>query len=608
MEANKNPTSIRDLPLDILHTIFSYFRDPRIQARGLIEFDIARGWEEEDRRVLLNARLACRLLRVVASPFVFAIIGVELSRSSLDQLVRFSKSDSGQHVRGIRARLQYRPQELAADLDTFSSYRKEVLRNLHGECYRCDGESEYSEDETGEPEPGSRCDLYSKIGGWWDECASGSSGEDVAEAAIDDDPERVKYQALLRQSFKEFRSRHEEQRQLITSREFVTTVASCVARMPNVVALAFEDAKSRWRDWGAWEKMKDMSYLAEVLQEALSWESIEDHQYFAHDDYVRELDHAEYLQQIGDAEAEETFSAINSRVRPPADPHLVPARLLTELPIAMHAAGVNLRNIYIGAFPTRGDFSKLCPDNGDMEKAAAIWSDLQAAYGQLRSINLGAEHNWRHIRHEHPQASQKFHFDEYLGALLCGSRLESVHVRLSAFGLNHTRGNPIGRYSVDCQHRLGDVIRLVSLPQVRKLWLSGISATGYDLESFCAGVGGGVEDISMYAIHLTEGSWMRVLDILRERVQGSRHETRPRVMLTSLAGGEYERLRERLGSRTSSRLASALREFYNGAMDELVTKYVSGAEVMENPFMMPSNIIKTVWRSGLRDELLRRHI
>ncbi|KAL2782463.1 hypothetical protein BJX66DRAFT_320679, partial [Aspergillus keveii] len=480
----------------------------------------------------------------------------------------------------------------------FSSYRKEVLFNLHGECYACGRESEYSEDGIGEPEPGSKCYLYSKIGTWWDECASGSSEKDAAAEATS---ERLKYQALLRQSFREFRRRHEEQLQLITSREFVITVASCATRMPNVVALAFEDAKSRWKVWGAWEKMKDMSYLAEALQEAVSWESIEDHQYFAHDEYVRELEYAEYLQQIGDAEAEERLSAINRRVRPPTDPHLVPARILTELPIAMHAAGAILRDIYVGAFPTRGDFSKLCPDT---EKAGVIWSDLQAAYSQLRSISLGTKHGCRHIRQEHPHASQKLYFDQYLGALMCGPWLESVHISLNAFGLNHNRGSPPGRYSVDSQHRLGDVINQVRLPQVRSLWLSGISATGCDLERFYAGMGDSLEYIYMYSIHLTKGSWMRALDILRDRVQGSsRHETRPRIKLTSLAGGEYEGLREKFGSRVPGGLASSHSEFYNKAMDELVTKYVAGAEVMENPFVMPSDFIEIVWRSGLREEL-----
>jgi hypothetical protein len=118
------------------------------------------------------------------------------------------------------------------------------------------------------------------------------------------------------------------------------------------------------------------------------------------------------------------------------------------------------------------------------------------------------------------------------------------------------------------------------------------------------GMGGSVESIYMYSIHLTNGSWMRVLNILRDRVQGSsRHETRPRIKLTSLAGGEYEGLRERFGSRIPGGLASSLSEFYNRAMDELVTKYVAGAEVMENPFVMPSDVIEMVWRSGLREEL-----
>jgi hypothetical protein len=96
---------------------------------------------------------------------------------------------------------------------------------------------------------------------------------------------------------------------------------------------------------------------------------------------------------------------------------------------------------------------------------------------------------------------------------------------------------------------------------------------------------------------------MRTLDSLRDHVQCSTCETRPTIKLVSLAGGEYEALRKRVGSRLRKPMEDLSQELYNDATDELVTAYVSSAEGIENPFVMPSEALEMVWRSGLRGEL-----
>jgi hypothetical protein len=246
---------------------------------------------------------------------------------------------------------------------------------------------------------------------WWFECDG--DREEGAEAT-DNNPEREKYQNLLRKSFREFRRRHEEQLQLITSGDIVATVASCVTLMPNLVAVAFEDAEGPRADRGQWEKLKDVDYLAEALQDALTWEEIEDLQFEPYRERVvwRVID--EDLQRLGVPQSED---AIYNRAPPSADTRLDPARILTELPIAMHGAGVVLRDVYIGAFPTRGEFSRLCADDpdrkkeweGEEDRVASIWSDAQATYGQLRSVSFGTAYGHRYLRDAHPRPSQKLY-------------------------------------------------------------------------------------------------------------------------------------------------------------------------------------------------------
>jgi hypothetical protein len=178
-----------------------------------------------------------------------------------------------------------------------------------------------------------------------------------------------------------------------------------------------------------------------------------------------------------------------------------------------------------------------------------------------------------------------------------------VHIKLEAFGIHYLRRHPAGEYPLDSQHRFGDVISQVRLPRVRNLRLSGISATESDLERFCAGIGGGIREIYLHSIHVTEGSWMRALGILRDRVQRSPCESRPAILLASLAGVEYETLRKKVGSRLRKHTEGDSQELYNDAMDELVTAYVSGVEATENSFVMPSDVLERVWRAGLRGEL-----
>jgi hypothetical protein len=117
--------------------------------------------------------------------------------------------------------------------------------------------------------------------------------------------------------------------------------------MPNLVAIAFEDAKGPRADRGQWEKLKDLDYLAEALQDALTWEEIEDLQFEPYREWVVWRVIGEDFQRLG---VPQTEDAIYNRAPPPADTHLDPARILTELPIAMHGAGVVLRDVFIGAF------------------------------------------------------------------------------------------------------------------------------------------------------------------------------------------------------------------------------------------------------------------
>ncbi|KAF7594045.1 hypothetical protein BBP40_010323 [Aspergillus hancockii] len=138
---------------------------------------------------------------------------------------------------------------------------------------------------------------YFKIRNSWD-CYFTPDESGDATKPVDE------YQEILLRGYDEYRKKHEEQLQLITTGSFITTLAYCITQLPNTVALGLTDEMDPPCDHlSPTLVLRDKSLLPEFLSAGLKWEKTEDFE----------------------------------------DVKLTPARILFELPIAIHKAETALR-------------------------------------------------------------------------------------------------------------------------------------------------------------------------------------------------------------------------------------------------------------------------
>ncbi|GES60552.1 hypothetical protein ATEIFO6365_0006001100 [Aspergillus terreus] len=495
--------TLLDLPNDLLCKMLDYFRDSRTD-RGWIKQHHARSPDNQiSHRTIQSARLVCRLFNDLATPLLCPILRVNLDQESLDRTTRLCRSP--RVVAGVRAVLvdvRYCPQELAVDLARFRKFRREQLGEIESYCdWVVEGAARASSDGEvvawGPPNKYEHAmDCYRDIIQAWNAYANdGSSDCDrVAEAS----EKAVVYQEILTQAHEIFRQRHQEQLQLLESQSYVRTLAACITMMPNIISLAFTDKDHPAVSYKTKpEILWDNTLLAEFMTTSIQWTQIED------------LPNCQ----------------------------LVPARLLCDLPIAIHRAGVTLRDLFIGPFPLLRDYALLASDAQDDR---TVWTDLRAACRSLRRASFGEQLNIQKIRHDHLVPDDKRYVDEYIGALLSSPDLEDVCLRMSPFSLDDGWGTKHGMYDISA------VLAAARWPRIRRISIISLSLTQEALDAFCVGL----PQNSMVYLHLVmdllAGSWAPALDSLRAKLR-----PQATVYFRAPTGGEFEALGARRRVRTS---------------------------------------------------------
>lgn len=487
------PLSVLDLPLDILHGIFAYFEAPYMAAAR-----IGRPREDsEDVRlrvqVVRRARLTCRLFHDLASPLLFPILKVGISQASLDLADGISRSPLlAAGVRVVCVSLDYRIKELAEDLWRFAESRKEILRNACRRCSYCEETwylGGYDEDDDTVCEQPHRVylqamDNYSAIQRAWDkENENPQNDEDLA------------YRRVLRQGYEEYRQKHEEQFRLISDGSFVNSLAASMSRMPHASSLKLADGLDCYPTLYTSDTavLNDTDALARLLVSPHDWEAIE------------KLD--------GGAE-------------------LVPAKLLSELPIAIHRAGVGLRHLDVCCFPVRNNYSMVCPDR--LDPANPAWTDLHAACQGLETFAFGrGGMNCLPIRKSHIPAEERAHIDNYLAAMLSGQRLEVVALHLRSFAFNDGQTDKRDHY------RLSPVLASAEWPHAQDVTIMNVALDQADLEGLCNGLGYHMGNIYLCDMQLKSGSWSNALDALRDRLAPRCTQGMCKVSFYDLTGGEF---------------------------------------------------------------------
>ncbi|OBT68293.1 hypothetical protein VE03_02238 [Pseudogymnoascus sp. 23342-1-I1] len=509
------PPHILNLPDDILYEIFNHFKCDKIH-RGLFDSSI---YDDGAKRLTVqDARLVCRLFNKLASPLLCPTLRVRLDHASLDLVAKVSESPLiAEGVCNIEIVVGYRPRELATDLLRFAKHRAMDLRFHIGDGYRCvmeEIEFNGGDDETISDYP---YEVYQQITDY---------GENIRSAwieytrAADKGAISPEYLHLLLQGHQEYIQKHEEQFQLITDGSFVERLASAMSRMAHCASLHFVD------DVDCYSTLDDVSPLvfrddarefSRFMTAPLSWSEI------------RHL-------KVGE---------------------ILPAKLLWELPIALHKAGLILRAMLIHTFPHPDWCPAIYP---------ATWTNLYDACHHLRIFRLEGISLGRSSETSDPVLGRGLAFVErYIGTVLSSEDFELINLRFRDSAV----GDDVASY------RVGLLPEAINWPRIKKLSISYISLSQDELEKFCCGLGYMVEDIRLNNIDLRSGSWAGALDMLRERVPKKRQEMiLPCFCFWELTGGEF---------------GKESRESYLGiklTKNPLVEKcrdYVFGLGVTENP-------------------------
>jgi hypothetical protein len=563
------PLTILNLPNELLRNILDDFQDPVIED-GAVEWGELGGYTSDDRlenrRVIQNLRLVCRAINELASPLLCPVLQVDVNQKSLDRAVSVSNCPSiASGVRAICVGLHCFPVELASSLARFMEFRLEKLQEVENthDYYHLEyipdpeDDSDSADDNGNERDREDRGDnrvrkdygdendgggdkkwsrqiaLYKKAHSEYRRIAT--SWGNYAEQARDGGPLEAndECQETLRTGYQEFCEKHREQRQLLESQSFVRTLGSCLVRMPNTRAVGFRDHEDISEEYcGEPDLVLDKALLVRLMTIPVSWRRIE-------------------------------------RTN---DLHHLTARILSELPIAIHDAGVTLRELEVGIFPCVRDHNLVCPE----PDSARLWAKLRSACQSLRRAGFGDGLRLRSLRYNHMDPEESRHIDEYVAALVSSSHLERVRIYGSAFGIN----DGLGR---EREYNFSPALSAVKWPRVRRLSISCVGMTQAAAENLFTGLGSEcVESFSMGGWELVEdeevggsgsGSWARAFDILRDKLV-------PRVKSVyyyQCYGGEFGRRQVRAGEWGSDYVRSE-----TPSIVKEVEIYISGADI-DNP-------------------------
>jgi len=541
------PVNILDLPVDILHLIFEEFQYFNMITNDKINW--CWNWCIEDsniyRTAIQNLRLVCCLFCEIASPLLLPTMRVRLDQLSLDIVKGVAKNPLlARGVRGIEVLLDYCPERLATDLGRFSEQRSKELDEFSSTC------SYYAEtwflrgcdvdDESVCPQPYSvyaeAMDNYADITNAWEEYLVDPTAE-ATEDAIE-----FEYQQLLVQSFKCYQRKHEEQLQLIEDGAFVTTLATGIAQIANSCSLRLSNQTycnpTRWEPTVV---LRDKKELARFMVTPHDWQTIE---------------------ELGS--------------------ELPPAKILTELPVAIYKAGASLRELRISCFPaTANSYSSIWSDGYNQLNL----DEFRAACQHLKVFKIGdGSMNHLPVRYDYLSKDDQIPFNRYLCAALSGHCLKNVVLNLHAFKINNGRR---GSQSRNGYHHVGSVLCQIKWPWVKHVTICSIEIQQHELETFCKGLSYNLDRIFLFSIHLLDGSWANILDILREKVRSRHLDGQCVINFRSLTGGEFGKLNKGEQQDVVANESSGWWNLSGVEEEQLVViqsqKYVAGIGGLVNP-------------------------
>ncbi|KAK4664783.1 LOW QUALITY PROTEIN: uncharacterized protein QC763_0074300 [Podospora pseudopauciseta] len=158
------------------------------------------------------------------------------------------------------------------------------------------------------------------------------------------------------------------------------------------------------------------------------------------------------------------------------------ARLLTDLPVAIHQAGHHLKSLVVNAFPRKGDYSMILPPTKDRD---SLLHQLRISCQDLQSVHID--------HHAHPpptrtapiEGQDKEIIDGYISAVISSLKLKTLNIYLTCFGLHLEGGSRPG----DGFHLGPAQSKCPPFPYLIELRVCGVKLDQQEFFTFVQGVG-----------------------------------------------------------------------------------------------------------------------
>lgn len=278
------------------------------------------------------------------------------------------------------------------------------------------------------------------------------------------------HKAPIQNLYHEYQRRYDEQLRLLDSGAFVDAIVSAASRMPLFGSLLFDD-----NDIYEGHLTSDERKAPHLLTAAHRWRTLE---------------------------------ALPDEV--------LPAQILSDLPVAIHKAGMSLREVSVNTFPRTVRSGH--PLIRDAESLRLAFQDLEEVNFWLLDPGLYSKE----------VAGQ---LNGYLGALVSGRSLE--HLTINANG-DRRFSRPTREQSA-----IGPALSTLNAPHLRHVSLVLARFKQSEWDGFCEGLGGSLDELSISDVDISDGSWAPSIRVLRQKTASRCDNELCRVLLTKLKGGEF---------------------------------------------------------------------
>lgn len=530
--------NLAELPIEITTEIVNYVADPkgwwRLQAEGLRFNEV----DYKGIKPVQNLRLTCRSLCLAATPVLFPVLYISLSSRSIDAFEQLSKNPLiASHVKTVVVDLKTYRSDMAADLAVFKKeaisiinhlyinmeFKREVQLDQNSEIAADACSSDEDDDTNNNMDEKELAEAFERTAKAMEEARRALIEEwaqveaiqlqgQTSEDPISSTSNPGQYGDVLLRAYTEYARRRDEQIACVNgSTQAMARIATCISRLAcggKIIFLAdagrkhrdapYVDSGRRYQEATIVEVLKSSETLYSYLVEPHSWRFL--HQEDEHD--------------------------------------LEVAKALSRLPVALSDAGVPLTELRIGCFPhfeVEGFRHLLLRDQQTGEE---LQIELGRAFQHLEVFSfgeLGMDHN--PIRSGPLPDAELALMHAYLGAAVASPRLKMLDLRFHSY---HSNALWQIASAGDQPWDLGSV--LLSCANASKLTsvnIASVQITQDELLPFLwqLAASASLEALSLNSVTLT-GSWVPVLDAIREAVSQRCRDNRCAVSLGSLHGAE----------------------------------------------------------------------